>query len=147
MTETTSTQHLKSAVETAQSVTEGLADPQLRSIAFGKVLEHLLIAGTSTPLTVSREHAPVVANRQRNRPRPTVSDGPTAWVDILRTEGFFASPKSLADVTEAVCAQGQKVESKNVTEPLEKLVKSRTLKRERKPTEGQKRGVWMYVNA
>jgi hypothetical protein len=146
MTDSAPTEHLRAAVETAQSVTAGIGDPQLRGIAFGKVLAHLL-ANSLTPTILPRTRsdskpAPI----SRPGPRPA-ANGPTAWISSLRDDGFFSSPKSLGDITEAVCAQGHTVESKYVTAPLEKLVLAKVLKRERKPAEGQKRGVWLYVNA
>jgi hypothetical protein len=64
----------------------------------------------------------------------------------LFAEGFFSKSRSLAEVTEAVRAQGHNVESKNVTAPLEKLIQSKTLRRERKADDVSKRGVWMYSN-
>lgn len=146
MTERDFLQHLRTAIETAQTVTAGIADPQLRSVAFGKVLDHL-IASPTGPVTLTRARVAKSPRPKSARAPRAPHDGPTAWVEALRSEGFFAAPKSLADLTEAVCARGHKVESKNVTEPLEKLVRAKILKRERKPSEGEKRGVWMYVNA
>lgn len=145
MTSTPTPAQLRSAVETAQSVTAGLSDPQLRSIAFAKVLDHLLAGGVpeSRP-----PNGPDPAPRPRS-PKTVSSpprNGPMAWVETLRAEAFFSKPKSLAEVTEAVRAQGHNIESKNVTDPLEKSVQSKALRRERRANEGAKRGVWMYSN-
>jgi hypothetical protein len=145
MTTAPTPEQLRAAVETAQSVTDGISDPQLRGIAFGKVLDCLLSGEPVGPTPhVGRPHSspaqsPKVA-------APTGRDGPNAWIDSLVNEGFFSKSRSLADVTEAVRAQGHNVESKNVTAPLEKLLQSKALRRERKANETSKRGVWMYSN-
>lgn len=135
--------NLRIAVETAQSVTEGITDPQLRGIAFGKVLDHLL-AGSVISRTAQHPSLGKPSPKQRGRAVRVSNEGPTDWVGTLQREGFFSSPKSLGDVTEAVRAQGHNVESKNVTEPLEKLVRLKLLRRERRPSGAQKRGRWMY---
>jgi hypothetical protein len=138
-------EQLRAAVETAQSVTAGISDPELRGIAFGKVLDRLL-AGAAAELPTRDGSKP----RSRPTSLKTVvlpsRDGPRAWVESLLSEGYFSKSKSLAEVTEAVRAQGHNVESKNVTDPLEKLVQAKALRRERKASEGSKRGIWMYSN-
>jgi len=136
---------LRMAVETALSATDKISDPQLRGIAFGKVLDHLFVGQPIEPSlcigqgSSAQPHPPGGANSPSR-------DGPNAWVHSLFAEGFFSKSRSLAEVTEAVRAQGHNVESKNVTAPLEKLIQSKTLRRERKADDVSKRGVWMYSN-
>lgn len=143
MTPRDQTEAFKQAIEAAEAASAGLADPHLRSIAFERVLEHLLSTAPverSAPGPSGRE----AADSLRQRTRRPAHDGPTAWIQSLRDEGFFGSSKSLAEVTEAVRARGHNVESKYVTAPLEKLVQSKVLRRERAPKSGQKRGLWTY---
>jgi hypothetical protein len=145
MTASPGPERLRSAVDTAGSVTEGISDPQLRAIAFGKVLDRLLL---DEPLRLVQ---PGNLPRGASLPPPKVAaapsrGGPNAWIDSLVAERFFSEARSLAEITEAVRAQGHNVESKNVTAPLEKLVQSKVLRRERKASETAKRGVWMYSN-
>jgi hypothetical protein len=129
----------------AQSITQGISDSQVRAIALGKVLDHLLGA-SPTSSNPAIETSPTEGMPSHGASTPKSKEGPTTWVEDLAREGFFATPRSLADVTEKVRAGGHNVLSKNVTEPLEKLVAVKRLRRERKPKEGQKRGVWMYSN-
>jgi hypothetical protein len=145
MTAAPTPDQLRTAIETAQSVTQGIGDPQLRGIAFGKVLERLL-AGEPLALTPHVERPDSSPPRPPKVTGPPGREGPNAWVDSLVAEGFFSKSRSLADVTEAVRAQGHNVESKNVTAPLEKLLQSKVLRRERKASVTAKRGLWMYSN-
>jgi hypothetical protein len=141
-------EHLRAAVESAEAVTSGVSDPQLRAIAFGRVLDHLLAGGaTQSPTQIQREGTEPPRHRAPSGVRPPSSrSGPSAWINSLRDEGFFTKQKPLAEVTEAVRAQGHNIDSKNVTDPLERLVQSKVLRRERKPTDGSTRVVWLYSN-
>jgi hypothetical protein len=143
MTTTPTPEQLRRLIETAQAVTEGISDPQLRGIAFGKVLDRLLDGESFGPIAVvGHPHSSPTSAPKISAPAGRV--GPNAWIDALVAEGYFSKPRSLGEVTEAVRAQGHNVESKNVTAPLERLLQTKGLRRERKATETAKRGVWMY---
>jgi hypothetical protein len=145
VTATPTPEQLRRAIETAQSVTQGIGDPQLRGIAFGKVLERLL-AGEPLALTPHVEHPRPSPSQPQKVAVPPGREGPNAWIAALVAEGFFSKSQSLADVTEAVRARGHNVESKNVTAPLEKLLQTKVLRRERTASGTAKRGLWMYSN-
>jgi len=134
---------IRRAIELAESATAGMSDAELRGIAFGKVLDRLLEEST-----VAFETKPSSTEGKRGirlAPRSTAPvDGPKTWIESLVSEEFFDSPKSLAEVTEAVRARGHNIESKNVTDPLEKAVVAKILRRERKPGDESKRGIWRY---
>lgn len=136
---------IRDAIGEAQSIVEGIQDPELRAVAFGRVLDYLLVSE-------SLVRSPGVIEVRKGPSRPvkgaplSLRPGPSAWVGSLLHEGFFSKPKTLSEVTESVRAQGHNIESKNVTDPLEKLVRSKLLRRERGPGEGTKHGVWRYSN-
>ncbi len=145
MTEALATEHIRAAVSEALSIVEGIKDPANQSVVLGKVLDRLL--WDVRPAVLPSEHVrPVGIPSPRSVSSAQLRDGPTAWVEDLHHEGFFTNPRTLSDVTEGVRARGHNVLSKNVTDPLEKLVTTKRLRRTRSPSEGQKRGVWFYTN-
>ncbi len=145
MTDPPTGEQLRAAVRQAQSVAQEVSDPQLREIAFGKILETLLAPARSV-LGQSVPETRVKAEPRHERRAPArARHGPTAWVEEIRGEGFFKDGKTLGALTEEVRARGHNVESKNLTEPLEKLVKSKRLRRTRASSGGE-RGVWVYTD-
>lgn len=136
-------EQLRSAVNTAHEATEGITDPQLRAVALGRVLDHLLAAAElGSPQPSGR--SPPMRSSPAARVVAASGNGPRKWIESLVGEGFFSNPKSLAAITEAVRAQGHRVESKNVTDPLVKLVQAKILRRENRSGPEAKRGVWLY---
>jgi hypothetical protein len=136
---------IKAALREAEMISEQVTDPDLRKIAFATVLERMLADPTMRASPSKVDGHPVSKTPSRaavSRP----ANGPTAWVESLRAEGFFAQPKSLANVVERIQALGHNIESKNVTEPLEKMVQAKILHRERSAEGGSKRRVWIYTS-
>lgn len=138
---TWSVESLRKAVEMAELATIGVEDVQLRSVALGRVLDRLLTDSQPALLLPVEFRGP---QSEKQRSKAPARDGPTAWIASLRNEKFFTQSRTLAEVVEVVRAQGHHVESKNVTDPLEKLVRSKVLRRERKSVAGSTRPVWVY---
>lgn len=145
MNDSDSTPRLLKVVQTAESIASHVADPELRSIAFDRLLQRLL-RGADSALELERTEVARRPAPSPRSPRRTAKEGPTAWVESLRAEAFFSEPKTLSNVVERVRALGHNIESKNVTDPLEKLVQAKILRRERTAGNGGKRGVWSYSN-
>lgn len=140
---------LEEAVKTAGIVAAGIADSDLRRIAFDRVLEHLL---TQTEIGFSRQKANVrraessVAARRTTGRGAAAYAGPSSWVEKLLDEGYFSEARTITDVVREVKASGHSVKSKDVSFPLVRLVRLKKLRRVQRVDPTLQRNVWVYTN-
>jgi hypothetical protein len=118
-------------VEAEQSV-QGVKDPELRRIAFQKVLEELLGARPS-----SIKKAYVQGTRTD---RKTSAGGPRAYLREMINDGFFKKPKAISDVKAELENRGHHIPITSLSGPLQTLCKKKELRRQR--TDGR----WVYSN-
>jgi hypothetical protein len=121
------------AVEAERSV-QGVKDPELRRIAFEKVLEELL-AG----------HSPSGARRAKkaaasHSTRKETSSGPTGYLREMAGEGFFKKQKTISDAQVELENRGHHIPTSSLSGPLQKLCKEKVLRRQRKD------GLFVYSN-
>jgi hypothetical protein len=120
----------------AERLTRAVVEPELRRVAYDRVLERLL-KGTQFR---SARMQPLETSLL---PRPERS-GPTTWLVELEEEGFFRQPKSTNDVVGALAEKGHHVEAEDVTWQLRKLVEKKVLRRKKEIPEGATKPVWLY---
>lgn len=140
---------IRVAIATAERAVAPIADLELRRIAFERVLDHLLRIA-DTPLAgegpTPKSPGPKSALRGGSNNRAAPSTGPSAWIERLQSDGFFAEPRTITDTVAQVRALGHAVESKDITFPLVRMVRLRRLRREQKPEPHLRRKVWVYTN-
>jgi hypothetical protein len=72
----------------------------------------------------------------------SVGTGPRVRILSLATDGFFAQPRSLPEIQEALAQRGWHYPQQNLGTPLTRLVRDRSLRRLR-ANEGNKK-LWKY---
>jgi hypothetical protein len=131
-------------VTQAEEATKAIKDPELRRVAFERVLDDLLSgASAATP----RETRP--AQRGGCPPRatgkPKAGHGPKAYVRELIDDGFFKKPKTIAEVRAELGNRGHHIAITSLSGPLQKLCQERALRRQRAASDDNgKRAAFNY---
>jgi hypothetical protein len=116
-------------VAQAEKAVAGVKDPELRRIAFQKILDDLL-GGSATP---AAKHG--LAAKKRSLPgeraKRAARGGPQAYVEELVAEGFFKKLKTIANVKAELENRGHHIPLTSLSGPLQKLCQRRTLRRQR----------------
>ncbi len=131
-------EYLERMVFEALEVTSRIEDPNLRSIAFGEVLRHLLGRGLS-PKSVTDK-----GDSDASKEFP--AGGPTALLDELVKDGFFTEPRSTEDVIDALGERGHFLKHSDLTYPLSNFVKKKLLRRQKREPPDGGQAVWFYSN-
>ena len=122
-------------VTQAEEATKAIKDPELRRVAFERVLDDLLSGGG----TVSTAATP--PKRSNRAPRKAASPkrggGPKTYVRELIDDGFFKKPKTIAEVKAELANHGHHIALTSLSGPLQKLCQERLLRRH-KATSGDK---------
>jgi hypothetical protein len=122
-------------VAQAEKAVAGVKDPELRRIAFQKILDDLL-GGSTAPAakhkTTTKRRAPAGDKSKR-----TARGGPQAYVEELVAEDFFKKPKTIAHVKAELENRGHHIPLTSLSGPLQKLCQRKKLRRQR-VTSGKK---------
>ncbi len=133
-------------IDKAQSAVANVKDDQLRGIAFGRILDHLL-SDSSThdlPRTQSRNVSKSPTHRAMS-PKQSTSTGTLAWLTDLHEEGFFKEPKSLKEIVQELSNRSHRLKSTDLTWPLQKLCHDKKLRRNQQvPAEGSRKVFHWY---
>lgn len=135
-------QDLAEKVALAEASVQSVKDPELRRVAFEKVLERLLADGeASAPTKEKKPHTTRVA---KGTP-PKRKGGPKAYIEELLDEGFFSKPKSIGEVRSALGERGHHIALTSLSGPLQTLCKERSLRRQQKEIDGKgSKKVYLY---
>jgi hypothetical protein len=133
----------------AENAVKGLKDPELKRIAFQKVLDDLLEgAGRGR----ASSHAPpspakkaTGRRRAKTRTAKVARGGPSAYIRELIEEGFFKKPKTISDVKVELENRGHHIPLTSLSGPLQSLCKARELRRKRTNEPGAKK-TFVYSN-
>jgi hypothetical protein len=126
----------KELVARAEQAVAGVNDPELKRIAFQKVLEDLLAGSSST--VEQPKAAPKKEPKAKQRPRRASKGGPSAYVQEMIDDGFFKKPKTIALVKAELENRGHHIPLTSLSGPLQKLCQQRRLRRQRVKTSGKK---------
>ncbi|MFB3778836.1 MAG: hypothetical protein ACE141_14555 [Bryobacteraceae bacterium] len=106
-----------------------ISDPELKMIAFGKILDTLLAGApadsTTADRTSSRTRSAVAGRTAARRA------GPQAHLADLLSEGFFGERRTIADVKIALANRGYHIPLTSLSGPLQQMCKKRLLRREK----------------
>ena len=124
-------QRFAELAEEAELSVAGVKDPELRRIAYQKILEDLIGGGApeSTPEAVRAQRAPARA-RKKESPAKKRS-GTQAYLDELIDESFFKKPKTIANVKAELENRGHHIPLTSLSGPLQRLCQRRILRRSR----------------
>jgi len=121
-------------VAKAEVAVAGVKDPELKRVAFQKVLDDLL-ATTSAKLPRRESRLSAAGMPKKTKKRYA---GPQGRVEELADEGFFKKPKTIAQVKAELENRGHHIPLTSLSGPLQKLTQKRILRRQRVKTSGKK---------
>ena len=128
-------------VNEAEAAVSAVKDPELKRVAFEKILGTLLQDSTPSQAPQrARANVPKPA-----KPPPKARLGPTAYIQELIDDGFFASPRSIADVKEELSNRGHHIPQTSLSGPLQSLTQQRLLRRQKTGGAGAK-SAFAYSN-
>ena len=122
-------------IKEAEQAVAAMKDPELKQIAFGKILDSLL-AGThherSTKIKTARAQTAPTQKKEKHK-----RNGPQAYIDELIGDDFFEKPKTLAEVRTELGNRGRHIPLIQLSTPIQRLCQKKKLRRQ-KALEGKK---------
>jgi hypothetical protein len=115
-------------VSRAEQSVKSVKDPELKKVAFEKVLDDLL----------ALKVVPKDKKRDKKHPSDKKARGPLAYVRELAKDGFFKKPKTIAQVKAELENMGHHIPITSLSGPMQTLCVKKELRRERIKTEGKK---------
>ena len=123
----------------AQEAVADMPDGELKTKAFEVFLQHLLaLESPSKPSESITSSKPVSDKSKTRRPGSTKSR-----ILLLKDEGFFALPRSMAEIKTELHAHGWILPVTSLSGSLLELVQVRELRRIK--DKGTKQKIWKYV--
>jgi hypothetical protein len=131
-------------VAQAENAVKGLKDPELKRIAFQKVLDDL-IGASDRPSESSSVRKKGRKSNNPSKPKPAPKGGPRAYIRELVEEGFFKKPKTISDLKVELENRGHHIPLTSLSGPMQQLCKIRELRRKRTEEPGAKK-TFVYSN-
>jgi hypothetical protein len=130
-------------ISTAEAAVAGMADPQLKQVAFGKILEKLLEDAAVDGSEKRTVRSPV---RREAKPAAKVVSrtGPIAYIEELISEQFFKIPKTMGEVRIELANRGHHIPRTSMSGPLQMLCQRKTLRRMKHSVNGKE--MFAYSN-
>lgn len=133
----------RTATANAENAVKNLKDPELRRIAFEKILEEFLQSERSPTSVAGQKSEKISKPSQKATARKANSDtagkrGVTLYVNELVTDSFFKKQKTIADVKAELSNRGHHIPITSLSGPLQKLCQKRTLRRQKIKKDGEK---------
>lgn len=118
-------------VAQAEKAVASVKDPELKRVAFQKVLEVLLSSHTGDAGKSSKK----LPRRAKTRPRAnTGRSGPRSYLQEMIEEGFFKKPKTITQVKAELENRGHHIPLTSLSGPLQGMCQRRHLRRQRVTT-------------
>jgi hypothetical protein len=115
-------------VKQAEQAVKGVSDPELKRVAFEKILAALLEKADMS----EEPHQKIGKDRHRpTKSRKSRATGPKAYIRELVDEKFFAKPKSLSQVKAELENRGHHIAVTNLSGPMQFLCKDKLLRRQK----------------
>ena len=132
-------QNYAELVKQAEKAVASVKDPELRRVAFEKILDDLLKLGSSA----SQEKFHQKKSTEKLSAKPKVSrnvrGGPTAYLQELADDGFFKKKKTIAEVKAELENRGHHIPLTSLSGRLQALCQSRVLRRQKTSEPGSRR--------
>ena len=125
-------------VAEAVAAVKSVKDPELRRVAFEKILEHLLEGGSS-PAAPGKKASPKPKVSKRSSKRRTSSSGkgPKARLVALVEEDYFKKQRTIAEVKAELANRGFHIPLTSLSGPLQTLTRERRLRRQKVAAKGK----------
>lgn len=128
-------------VTQAEEATRAIKDPELRRVAFERVLDDLLAGSGGATQGEARAAKPA---QRPSSPKAKKSRGPKGYIRELVDDGFFKKPKTIAEVKAELANRGHHIALTSLSGPLQSLCQERVLRRHRAKTEKGKKQAYNY---
>lgn len=133
----------------AEKAVQGVKDPELRRVAFDKVLERLM-SNSEGHVRVKKKKSGTNQRRDestRTRAAPQEPRGPKAYISQLIEDGFFRHQKTIADVKSELANRGYHIPRTALSGPLQSLTRERRLRRQKvRVNEKGAKAIFAYSN-
>lgn len=123
-------------VTKAEAAVASVKDPELKRVAFQKILDDLLTSGTSS--AGRKAGAPPRKLSVGETSKESKRAGPQAYVEEMVADGFFKKPKTIAQVKAELENRGHHIPLTSLSGPLQKLCQRKVLRRQRVKASGKK---------
>ena len=125
-------------VAQAERAVVSVKDPELRRVAFQKVLEDLLAnAGdSSTAKTTARKQSRSTAAKGNRK--KSAKGGTQSYIDELVEEDFFKKPKTISNLKAELENRGHHIAMTSLSGPLQRMCQQRVLRRQKMKTSGNR---------
>jgi hypothetical protein len=130
-------QNYSDLVAQAEKAVASVKDPDLKRIAFQKILDDLLGASgaKNTPQTLKTRTRRATSN---SKSKSSSRGGPKAYIGELIGEDFFKKPKTISQVKAELENRGHHIPLTSLSGPLQRLCQGRTLRRQKLKASGNK---------
>jgi hypothetical protein len=119
------------AAAQAEAAVAVVKDPELRRVAFEKILTTLLEDTSAISATSERKETRATAKGETARtPRPQ-KKGPKGHIEELIQDDFFKKQRTIADVKAELANRGHHVALSSLSGPLQALTQERKLRRQK----------------
>jgi hypothetical protein len=127
----------KELVSEAEKAVSGVKDPNLRQIAFQKVLDDLLsAAGEAEAPKQTKSGSARVA--KPSKLRGSARGGPTQYIQELIGDGFFKKPKTVSEVKAELGNRAHHIPIPVLSMTLMRLCRAKVLRRTKEKGAGAK---------
>ena len=143
--------HYAAMVAEAEASVSAVKDPELRRVAFEKILMTLLERGEPSSSERKRstraERGPRVVQRGTKGKASSGKHGPKGHVEALIADGFFKEQRTIAAVKAELANQGHHIALTSLSGPLQKLTQERRLRRQKVAGSGKRsKAAFAYSN-
>lgn len=132
----------------AESAVAAVKDPELRRVAFEKILATLI--EEKTPGRGKRPTSTADARpRAKHATDPTAKtqSGPKAYIEELISDSFFKQQRTIAEVKAELANRGRHIALTSLSGPLQKLTQERRLRRQKATAHGNgSKSTYAYSN-
>jgi membrane protein involved in colicin uptake len=117
-------------VARAEKAVASVKDPDLKKIAFQKVLDDLLGSSLGAK-EIGNRRAKGPRAAKRNNGAVAAKSGPKAYIEELITDGFFKKPKPISEIKTELENLGHHIPVTSLSGPLQTLCQQKLLRRQK----------------
>ena len=128
----------QAVVAKAEKAVQGVKDPELKRVAFQRVLDDMLAGEHPRPLSKLQSPASKRASPKSGHAKTLVKRGPRGYVEELIADRFFKNPKTLAQVKVELGNRGHHIPATSLSGPLQTMCQRKALRRQRTKDDNKK---------
>ncbi len=136
--------YAKMVVE-AEAAVASVKDPELRRVAFDRILSAFLEQPSVRPKAGARE-TPTPKTISRGGQKERSKRGPKAYLEALVDDGFFKTPRTIADAKAELANNGYHIALSSLSGPLQSLTQNRKLRRQKTSAKAGAKSTYAYSN-